>query len=193
MRDRRQFAEGCFYHLGSRGNFKQDIVVDDFDRTMWMKLLGAVSRNSDWLIFAFCLMTNHFHLVVQAGRSDVSEAMQVLNGEFSRRTNRRFGRTGHLFENRFYDEPIESDAHLLEACRYVDRNPCQAGICAGPEDWPWSGYAATIGIVHPPAFLAAGELLSLFGREPETARRAYRDFVLSRHVPVSDTGFWDGD
>jgi REP element-mobilizing transposase RayT len=191
VRDGRQFAEGCFYHLGSRGNFKQDIVVDDFDRAMWTTLLGAVSRKSDWLVLAFCLMTNHFHLVVQAGRSDVSEAMQLLNGEYSRRANRRFSRSGHLFENRFHSEPIESDAHLLQACRYVDRNPCNAGLCGDPADWPWSSYGATVGLVHVPPFLAAGELLELFGREPERARRAYRDFVLSRHVRVSDTGFWD--
>ena len=193
MRGGRHIGEGCYYHLGSRGNFKQAIVVDDFDRTMWTQLLGAVTRKSDWLILAYCLMTNHFHLVVQAGRSSVSDAMQVLNGEFSRRANGRWKRRGHLFENRFHSEPILSDAHLLEACRYVDLNPCRAGICPSPEDWQWSSYRAAVGKAHPPAFLAVGELLGLFGPDPVRAREAYREFVLSRHVLVSDTVFWDCD
>jgi putative transposase len=193
MRDGRQIGEGCYYHLGSRGNFKQRIVADDFDRVMWIQLLGAVTRAADWLILSYCLMTNHFHLVVQAGRSSVSDAMQVLNGEFSRRANRRAERSGHLFENRFHSEPIVSDAHLLAACRYVDLNPCKAGICPNPDDWEWSSYRATVGEAHPPAFLAVGELLRLFGADPVKAREAYREFVLSRRVLVSDTGFWDGD
>jgi hypothetical protein len=138
-------------------------------------------------------MTNHFHLIVQAGRKSVSDAMQVLNGEFSRRQNTRWGRRGHLFENRFHSEPIVNDAHLLEACRYVDLNPCKAGICPNPDDWQWSGYRATVGDAHPPAFLAVGELLELFGPDPVRARDAYREFVLSRRVLVSDTGFWEGD
>src|SRR3989442_14908419 len=106
MRGGRQIGEGCYYHLGSRGNFKQSIVIDDFDRAMWTQLLGTVTRRADWLILAYCLMTNHFHLVVQAGRSSVSDAMQVLNGEFSRRANTRWNRSGHLFQNRFPPEPI---------------------------------------------------------------------------------------
>jgi putative transposase len=193
MRDGRQIEEGCYYHLGSRGNFRQNIVIDDFDRTMWMQLLGAVTRSTDWLILAYCLMTNHFHLVLQAGRLSVSDAMQVLNGEFSRRANARWSRRGHLFENRFHSEPIRSDAHLLEACRYVDLNPCRAGICPSPDGWQWSSYRAAVGKAHPPAFLAVGELLGLFGRDPARAREAYREFVLSRHVLVSDTVFWDCD
>jgi REP element-mobilizing transposase RayT len=193
MRDRRQFGEGCYYHLGSRGNFKQPIVADDFDRAMWIELLGTVTRTADWLIVSYCLMTNHFHLIVQAGRSSVSDAMQVLNGEFSRRVNRRSGRSGHLFENRFHSEPIVSDAHLLEACRYVDLNPCRAGICPNPDDWHWSSHRASVGTVHPPAFLAVGDLLGLFGPKPGEARAAYKQFVLSRHRLVSDTGFWDAD
>jgi putative transposase len=191
VRDRRHIGEGCYYHLGSRGNFKQPIVADDFDRWMWIQLLGAVTRTTDWLILTYCLMTNHFHLVVEAGRSGVSDAMQVLNGEFSRRANGRWGRSGHLFENRFHSEPILSDAHLLAACRYVDRNPCKAGICATPDEWEWSGYQANVGAVLPPAFHAVGELLGLFAADPAKAREAYRRFVDSGPVLVSDTGFWD--
>jgi putative transposase len=191
VRDRRQLMAGSYYHLGSRGNFQQDIVRDDFDRWMWVELLAFVSRKVDWIVLSYCLMTNHFHLVIQAGRSNVSDAMQLLNGEFSRRANMRVGRSGHLFENRFHSDMIKSQAHLLNACRYVDLNPCAAGICSRPEQWPWGSYAATMGIKHPPTLLATGELLALFGRDPARARAAYREFVLSRRVPVSDTEFWD--
>lgn len=193
MRPPREIEPGSYYHFGSRGNFKQDIVLDDFDRRMWVSLVGYVSRKQDWLILSYCLMTNHFHLVIQAGDDDVSAAMQVLNGEFSRRANRRHRRAGHLFENRFRAKPIRDEGHLFAACAYVVLNPCAAGICDDPAEWPWSSYGACIGTAHPPAFLAVGELLSLFAAEPARARELYRSFVRSRQGLVSDTEFWEPD
>jgi hypothetical protein len=112
--------------------------------------------------------------------------MQELNGRYSRRTNSRYGRTGHLFQNRFSATAISHDAHLLEACRYVVLNPIRARICSRAEDWPWSSYAACAGLQLAPRFLAVDELLSLFGGQPKEARRSYAAFVAEGQVPVSD-------
>jgi putative transposase len=190
MRPPRQIATGSYYHIGSRGNFKQAIVQDDFDRRSWIQLAEYVTRKVDWLIAAYCLMTNHFHLVLQAGEEDVSAAMQVLNSEFSRRSNRRHGRAGHLFENRFYSKRIRNEKHFRAACAYVVLNPCAAGVCDDPADWPWSSHRATLGLDLPPSFLSVGELLKMFGRDAHGARAAYDRLVRSRHGRVSDTEFW---
>jgi putative transposase len=190
MRPSRWFEEGSYYHVGSRGNFKQAIVVDDFERRSWIELVSYVTRNHDWLILSHCLMTNHYHLLVQAGKEEISDAMQVLNGEFSRRMNSRHRRAGHLFENRFRAKPIKSEQHFFATCAYVVLNPCAAGICEEPGDWPWSSYGACVGESHAPSFLAVGELMQMLGSTPARARVAFERLVRSRQGRVSDTDFW---
>jgi hypothetical protein len=121
-------------------------------------------------------MTNHFHLVVAMKRPTLSAGMHWLNGCYAQWLNRRHGFKGHLFEDRFHSEPVESDAHLLELSRYVPLNPVRAGLCAHPADWPWSSYRATIGRERP-RFLSAEPMLALFGRRETSARAAYEAFV----------------
>jgi REP-associated tyrosine transposase len=122
-------------------------------------------------------MTNHFHLVLRANEGNLSPGMQILNRGHAQFVNKRYGRGGHLFRNRFGAEAIETDEHLREACRYVVLNPVRAGIVADPVDWRWSSYRATVGLERAPAFLAVRELLGLFGSEVAAARDAYRRFV----------------
>jgi hypothetical protein len=114
--------------------------------------------------------------------------MQQLNAGFSRRMNAIYDRTGkgHLFKQRFHDEPINSEAHLLEVCRYIVLNPVMAGVCERPEDWPWSSYRASAGLAFAPAFLTVDEFLGLFGTRPGQARMAYREFVQDGLVRWSD-------
>ena len=174
---RRDFDPDGIYHLTSRGNDRRTIFRDDFDRHAFLDRLAANALKHRWIVLAYCLMTNHYHLVVSAPHGGISRGMQQLNGGYSRRTNSRYGRRGHLFRNRFSVTVISRDAHLLEVCRYVVLNPMRAGICERPEDWPWSSYAACAGLELAPRFLAADELLSLFGKHPTEARRSYAAFV----------------
>jgi REP element-mobilizing transposase RayT len=179
------------YHVTTRGNNRERVVWDDFDRVI---LLSAMSRSAlryGWIVLAYCLMTNHFHLVVQLPLDGLSDGMRLLNGTFARRMNARHARVGHLFHNRFRATQIGRDAHLLAACRYVVLNPVRAQLCARPEDWPWSSYRACAGLDLAPPFLATDELLGLFGKHPAQARRAYRRFVREGHVLVSDDGNGD--
>ena len=159
-------------------------------------MLGIVTVKYAWTVLAYCLMTNHFHLVFQIADGGLSAGMQWLNGSASRATNQRHGRSAHLFRNRFSSVLIESEAHLVGACRYVVLNAVRAGLCAHPEEWPWSTYRATAGLEPSPAFLADGELLRRFAPSLPEARRRY-EFVADgiaandddRHtiVAVSDT------
>jgi hypothetical protein len=103
--------------------------------------------------------------------------MCELNGGYASSYNARHRRSNHLFGRRFWDAPIGADSHLYESCRYIVLNPVRAGVCNDPADWRWSSYRACAGVEHAPAFLAAGELLKLFGSDPAKAQGVFRSYV----------------
>ena len=165
------------YNVGSRGNNRETMFRDAIDWTEFLRLLAKVAVRHHWEGWAYCLMGNHFHLVVQLPYHGLSEGMQVLNAGYAVRTNARYKRTGHLVRNRFYSHQVEDEEHLLELCRYVVLNPVRARLCRSPADWPWSSYRATAGLETAHPFLAIDGLLDLFGSERSSALQAYRDFV----------------
>jgi putative transposase len=179
------------YHVGSKGNRGCEVYADDHERRIFLKLLEIASRRYGWRCHSYCLMSNHYHLLIQLQAGGLSAGMQLLNGWFARISNRRHGYDGHLFKNRFWSELIDGEGHLLEAARYIVLNPVRAGICSAAEAWPWSSYRACAGLDFAPAFLAEREHLQLFGRSAAPARRAYRRFVgegVGAGHAVSDTG-----
>jgi hypothetical protein len=125
-------------------------------------------------------MRNHYHLLVEAELDDLSTGMRVLNGSYAKTFNKRHGRTGHLFGERFWCEAIEREEHLLECIRYIANNPVRAGFCAEPGSWPWGSYRALAGLDRMPTFLAADATLSLFGDEPRRSRQRFTAFVAER-------------
>jgi putative transposase len=187
-RELRIVEPGGLYHVISRGSDSRAVFRDDFDREAFLLLLATIARRSGWICVAYCLMTTHYHLLLQLPGGELSKGMQALNGRFSRRTNRRYGGHAHLFENRFYGGRLAGDSHLREACRYVVLNPVNAGLCSDPAEYRWSSHRACLGLDLPPAFLAVGDHLRLFGRTPAAAVEAYRRFVREGQAPVSDTG-----
>jgi putative transposase len=177
---------GGIYNVGSRGNNKETIFHDDTGRMDFLRRLAKVAVRYDWRGWAYCLMGNHFHLVLQIADSGLSNGMQELNAGYAIETNKRHRRTGHLVRNRFYSRLLTEDSHLLELCRYVVLNPVRAGLCASPADWPWSSYRACAGLEQPHPFLDVGRVLGLFSHRADEARRAYRSFVLSGSAPTRD-------
>jgi REP-associated tyrosine transposase len=169
----RTATPGGFYHVGSRGNNKQAIFLDDEDRQSFFRLLDRTARRHGWRVYAYCLMTNHYHLVLQLSDRGLSQGMCELNGGYAIGFNLRHGRSNHLFGRRFWDRCIESDAYLFETCRYVVLNPVRGALVSEAGAWPWSSYRATIGTELAPPFLAVGALLAHFGSTPDAARHAY--------------------
>ena len=186
-RARRQEEPGATYHVAARGNCGQDIFRDGRDRLAFLDRLERCVARYRWICLSYCLMTNHFHLVLKIPDGGLSSGMQRLISGYSCATNRRYGRRDHLFRQHFFSVPLERDSHLLEACRYVVLNPVRAGICPSPALWRWSSYRACAGFTFAPSFLALGELLGLFGRRPNEAQARYRDFVAAARDAVSDT------
>jgi putative transposase len=168
---------GGTYHVGSRGNRGCRIYADDYERTVFLKLFERIAARHRWRCLSYCLMSNHYHLVITIEDGGLSDGMRELNGGFASFTNARHRLDGHLFRNRFWSELIETEAHMLETARYVVLNPVRAEICTTPKAWPWSSYRASVGLAFAPPFLAVEELLRCFGPLPRPARRTYAAFV----------------
>ncbi|MDP1767869.1 MAG: transposase [Nitrospirota bacterium] len=168
---------GAVYHLTSRGNARQDIVADDRDRTDFLSLLAHVIDRYGWLCHAYCLMDNHYHLLIETLQPNLSLGMRQLNGRYTQAFNRRHERVGHLFQGRFTAILVEKEAHLLELCRYVVLNPVRAKMVTHPRQWAWSSYRATVGETTAPAWLTTDWVLSQFGQRMGPAREHYRTFV----------------
>jgi putative transposase len=182
----RDFGPDSIYHLTVRGSNKRDIVETDLDRTIWIQLVGAQAIARSWIVYAYCLMTNHYHLVLLAPDNDISAGMQRINTDFSRRVNALHGESAHRLKNRFGAKQVRNEAHLLQVVRYVDLNPVRAGLEAFPEDHRWSSFRALVGLQPAQSFLAVEETLALYGSSPERGRRAYCEYVreaLGRWVP----------
>jgi putative transposase len=128
-----------YFHITARGVEKRTIYLDSEDCRSFLALLGATVRREAWEIYAFCLMGNHYHVVLEATREALSDGVHWLNSVYAREFNRRYDRWGHLFGGRFASWVIENEEHLAAACRYVVANPVRAGLCRNPEEWPWSG------------------------------------------------------
>jgi REP element-mobilizing transposase RayT len=169
---------GGLYHVGAGGNRRQPVFSCETDYRRFLALLGAVIESFGWRCHTYCLMPNHFHLILETPEPNISEGMQRLNGTYAQWFNLRYGYDGHLFQGRFFSELIESTYHLLELARYVVLNPVRAGLCKDAGGWPWSSYRAFVGEAKRLAFLTVEWLLEQFGKEPERAREHFRRFVL---------------
>jgi len=175
-RPRRIVVAQAVYHITARGNRRQPIYADDRDRREFISLLAKVVKRRAWRCHAYCLMPNHYHLILQT-HGDLSAGLQEVNGRYAQWFNRRHGLTGHLFQGRFHSALVETDWHALELSRYIILNPVRAGLAALPEAWKWSSFRAAIGAARRPAFLTTSWLLELFGPDTGRARERYRTFA----------------
>ncbi len=172
-----EFA-GALYHVTSRGNARQPIFLTDNDRQEWLLLLAKVLARYHWRCHAYCLMDNHYHLLVETLEPTLAVGMRQLNGVYTQQFNRRHGRVGHVFQGRYKAIVVEKDAYLLELCRYVVLNPVRARLVKDPGQWAWSSYRATAGHAAKPSWLTTDWVWAQFGRQRSAAQRRYRSFVL---------------
>lgn len=182
-RQRRGFLPGAIYHVFSRGSNRQAIFAFDSDRVDFLGCLDRVVRVYGLRCFSYCLMPNHYHLILQTPDGRVSEAMKALNGRYAQRFNRRHGRDAHLFKNRFGAVLQESEGQFLWAVRYTVQNPVRSGLCADPGEWPWSSYRATASIEPAQNLLDVAGVLSYFADEAELARARYIELVTGSRPP----------
>jgi REP element-mobilizing transposase RayT len=168
---------GGIFHITARGNRLQPIFLSDRDRVHFLVLLATLVAARGWKLHAYCLMTNHYHLLVETPNGDLSAGLQWLNGRYAQWFNYVYGFSGHLFQGRFHSVLVESQHHLLELSRYIVLNPVRAGMCQRAQDWPWSSFRACVHSAPKPSFLELEWLVLQFGSDLEVARRRYAAFV----------------
>lgn len=168
---------GALYHITSRGNQREAIYLSDGDRDTWLEVFSEVCRRFNWSCHAYCLMDNHYHLLVETPEGNLSPGMRQLNGVYTQRFNRHHGRVGHVFQGRYKAILVDKDSYLLELARYIALNPVRAGMVGSAKDWPWSNYRATAGWVTAPPWLQTDWILSTFAKRRETACKRFRTFV----------------
>lgn len=169
-----------YYHVSIRGSYGRPLFQTTAHHELYLRLYTRFGRKYGWRTLDWALMRNHHHFVIRLTRGCLSEGMRTLNSGFSRRIHAMEGQTGkgHLVRHCFYGGQLTSEASVVEACRYIDLNAPRAGLCHAPEDWPWSGHAALVGLGRPRDFHNPEDLLELLDRSPGRARASYRTFVL---------------
>lgn len=169
--------DGAVYHVTSRGNERKPVYQDDADRRMFLDVLHEANRRYNWLCHAYCLMSNHYHILVETPDGNLSQGMRQVNGVYTQKFNRRHKRSGHLFQGRYKSILIEKESHLVEVCRYVVLNPVRAKLSELPEAWTWSSYRSTAGLEKPHPCLTTDWILGQFAPLRRTATEKYREFV----------------
>jgi putative transposase len=168
---------GGIHHVTARGNRKQHIFEDSSDRHVFLEMFDETLRRFRWECLSYCLMGNHYHLLVLTVRPNLSAGMRYLNGTYARRFNDRRSESGHVFQGRFDGPLVQREEHLLATLRYIALNPVEAGLCRAAHDWPWSSHRALAGMIAPGRVAVERAYEHLPG--PTRGPQQYRDLVNS--------------
>lgn len=170
---------GAVYHITARGNRREPIFLDDADRLRFIDLLSKEVEQQGWLLYAFCLMNNHYHLLLETPQPNLARGMRRLNGVYTQAFNRAHGLVGHVLQGRYKSILVDKDVYLRELCRYVVLNPMRVKkpLAKSIANYPWSSYLATAGRMPVPQWLAVAPVQALFGRSRTAAIKAYERFV----------------
>jgi len=171
---------GAFYHVTSRGNEQKEIFKSQRDREKFLEYLASATGRYGAVIHAYCLMGNHFHLLLETPDGNLSQIMRHINGAYTTYFNIKRKRAGHLFQGRYKAILIEADRYLSELSRYIHLNPVRVGLVESPEQYQWSSYRSYLGQSKPPEWLRTDFILACFAKRPVTAVKKYRAFVEDR-------------
>jgi REP element-mobilizing transposase RayT len=173
---RRQFP-GALYHVMSRGSLKQKIFLDNGDRLNFTEKLSEVVASYEWSCYAYCLIGNHFHLLLETPQANISSGMHMLNSDYCDYFKRKYDSVGHVLQGRYRSPLVDNEAYLMAIIRYIAINPVEAGLVSEQGQWRWSSYRAISGLDPAPDFLDVNYTLNLFSDDIEVARKAYIRFV----------------
>lgn len=173
----RPLVAGGLYHVVGKATGTDHLFVTAGDYKHFMVLLDLVVHRFRWLCRAYCLMGTHYHLMVETPEPNLADGMKRLNGLYAQAYNRRHDRWGHLVGDRYHSVLVTRDSHARELVRYIARNPVNAGLRASADRWPWSSYAATVGVSDAPTFLESDEVLRWFSAKRSLGVQRLRSFV----------------
>lgn len=170
-------APGACYHVTASGNTRRTLFRDDAERVDFLDLVADVVAARRWLCRSYCMLSTHYHLLIETPDPDLAAGMQYLNGRYGQRVNWRRGEKGHVFQARYSSVLVDGDGHRLELYRYIALNPVRAGLAENPEDWPWSSYGALLELAPSPCFLDVAGALEDFAEATDAAQARLRTFV----------------
>lgn len=168
---------GAFYHVASRGNEQKDVFKSLRDREKFLEYLESATERYEAVVHAYCLMSNHYHLLMETPAGNLSQIMRHINGAYTTYFNIKRKRSGHLFQGRYKAILVEFDEYALELSRYIHLNPVRAGMVARPEEYRWTSYKNYIGQGAAPTWLKLETILNYFGKKEKEAKKKYRSFV----------------
>ena len=168
---------GAFYHITSRGNERKAVFKSQRDREKFFEYLETATERYDAVIHSFCLMDNHYHLLLETPSANLPQIMRHINGAYTTYFNIKRARSGHLFQGRYKAILVDKDQYAKELSRYIHLNPVRAKMVESPEAYFWSSYNFYIGKKKPPKWLHRDFILSYFGKNNSEAQRKYRKFV----------------
>ena len=168
---------GAFYHVINRGNAGENLFKGIRDREKFLEYLETAIERFSLKIYTYCLMTNHFHVLLETRLSNLSQAMQWVNVSYAGYFNRKYQRNGHLFQGRFKSILVDADEYLKQLSRYIHLNPVRANLVEHPDEYKWSSYSTITGKTKEPAWLESAWLLSQFGTKRKQAITNYKKFV----------------
>lgn len=172
---------GAWHHVMNRGIDRQAVFTSDAVHELFLQCLSDATSRTALEVHAYCLMGNHFHLLLMSQDGRLSEGLKLLSGRFTRLLNKKSGRDGPIFRGRSHSVSVESDAHIVQASRYIHLNPVVAGQCRAPEDWQWSSAGCYLGLAHGPEWLKTDRILDMLGALDQ--HRKYRELLAN--VPES--------
>jgi REP element-mobilizing transposase RayT len=170
--------EGAFYHVTSRGNLKQNIFFQEADRRRYIEVLTRIKERYGYILHAYVLMDNHYHLLIETPLPNLNQLMQNLNTSYTVFVNKKYQRSGHLFQGRYKAILVEKDSYLLSLSRYIHLNPVRSGIVDLPEKYRWSSYRNYIGYART-EIVDMTDTLHYFSEDAQTAVSGYKNFVES--------------
>lgn len=170
---------GAWHHIMDRGSRKNDIFHSTEDYYLFLGLLGEYFQKHNIELHAYCLMTNHYHLLVHTPNGNISYAMKCLNGVFTQKMNKRYDTDGPIFRGRYKSTLVDEDHYFLTLTRYIHLNPVEAAIVGSPQEYKWSSYRAYLNLEPAPDWLNRAKVYSYFQKnKPE----AYERFVMQAIV-----------
>lgn len=168
---------GAFYHVTSRGNERKDVFKSQRDRDKFIEYLASATERYGAVIHAYCLLSNHYHLLLETPEGNLSQIMRHINGAYTTYFNVKRKRTGHLFQGRYKAILVEADEYATELSRYIHLNPVRAGMAVRPEEYQWSSYRSYIGQAKAMEWLQTEFILGCFGGKAPEVNNKYRQFV----------------
>lgn len=182
---------GCWYHVINRGRRKENIFLSTTDYQLFLKAVQEAAELFGLHVSAFCLMPNHYHLLVQTPHGNLSRCMRHINGVYTQRFNRNHDYDGQLFRGRYKAVLVEDDRHLLQVMRYIHQNPVKAGMTGRLKDFPWSSHHAYLSSAKKWDWLYKTEILNILERRKTQQRAAYKEFV-AQDIPEEIESFYSG-